>query len=417
MRVVRRSWLVLVTIGAVWPARAPAQGVSPGVPSAAGAAVAPAGSVAKATPTKTPTPVTAVRSGAALGAPAGNAGAGGSPIQGSSVFPTPTKAPPAGPPFVLSEVYYFEPWNGTKYNGYLQGNEWHLQVADTTKAAGVTFLFDSNVPKGEISEIIEKKTCCSELRVAGQTVQVTSLAFSGERVFVRAVVPDMQAWPKSVQLHLYHSGITASPGEASRASASGGGGGGSSASAALAQAPIAAANSSAPIIRPFMDYKSTPATLQAKKFSYFVSFLYPTFSHDRCTDCHSMGDALTLHNQHVAGGILNVSGFDPKTGNCAFCHSQVQQWMTPAFSKNINWRGKDAKTICGIVTAHLPTAEKLHGHFHDDPRVIWAVNSGWIPRNAQGNVQPPLPTAPPHSANAWFQLVDYWINGGFPCPN
>ena len=68
------------------------------------------------------------------------------------------------------------------------------------------------------------------------------------------------------------------------------------------------------------------------------------------------------------------------------------------------------------MTGHLSSAQDLHKHFHDDPRVVWAVSDGWIPANAKGQGQPLLPTAPPHNQQAWFQLVDYWINGGFPCP-
>ena len=68
------------------------------------------------------------------------------------------------------------------------------------------------------------------------------------------------------------------------------------------------------------------------------------------------------------------------------------------------------------MTSHLPSAGELHAHFHDDPRVVWAVSSGWIPANGQGKGQGFIPTAPPHNMQAWFQLVDKWIDGGFPCP-
>ena len=125
------------------------------------------------------------------------------------------------------------------------------------KAASVTFLFASNVPKKEIAEIVEKKVCCSQLLVANQSVTVSALTFAGDRVFVRATVPDMQSWPKTVQLHMFHSGGAASPANAGRASSPIG----NAAPSGQVQAPVASfkSSSSAPILRPFMDYKSTLA--------------------------------------------------------------------------------------------------------------------------------------------------------------
>jgi len=407
MRVVRPSTVLSFLACAVWPAGA-AGAPAPGAPVAPAAAV-PVGPTPTKTPTRTPTPVKAATN-VVLPAPPSGAGAGGSPAQGSGVS---APKPPGPPPFTLAALYYFEPGTGTKYAGARQGNSWLLPRIDTMSAAGVSFLFDSNVPKGEIAEVIEKRVCCSELLVAGRSAQVTALAYSGEQIFVRAVVPDMGSWPKTVQLHLYHQGIMASPPEANRLSSLGGGA--SPSGAGQTQAPVSSVkgSSTAPILRPFMDYKSTPATVQAKKVSYFASFLFSTFTSSRCSDCHSMGDSNAVRSQHEANGVSGIDASKPHVATCGgtSCHTLVNDWRTPPFSMGINWKGKSAKEICGIVTNHLPTAQGLHGHFHDDPRVVWAVSSGWVPRRN------PLPTAPPHNLQAWLQTVDAWINGGFPCPD
>ena len=177
------------------------------------------------------------------------------------------------------------------------------------KAAGVTFLFDSKVPKQEIAEVVEKKVCCygfsSRARASGD-----ALSFSGDRVFVRATVPDMQTWPKTVQLQMFHQGL----GQPRRREQGVGLRGRRGRRVGQAQAPVASCKGSATALipRPFMDYKSPPATVKAAKVSYFAKFLYPTFSHPRCTDCHSMGDAVTVNARHAAGGMPNVNAANPR---------------------------------------------------------------------------------------------------------
>ncbi|MGA7991332.1 MAG: hypothetical protein WCC53_07880, partial [Thermoanaerobaculia bacterium] len=344
--------------------------------------------------------------------PSGNTTGAANPVQASSVLP------PGLPPFVLSEIYYFEPATGTRYEAAKQGSTWVLPLVDTMRSSSLTFLFASNVPRQEIADIVEKKACCYALLLAGQSVAVNALTFSGDKVFVRSSVPDMRTWPKTVQLRMFHQGIVASPSGAAKSSASASGA--APTGPGLAQGAIASRQNAAtaPVLRPFMDYRSTPVTLQPAKVSYFAKFLYPTFSHQRCTDCHSMGDAAAVRAQHDALGVPGVNAQNAHQATCGgtSCHTFVKDWRTPPFAIGINWRGKGAREVCKIVTSHLPSAEGLHAHFHDDPRVIWAVSSGWIPANGHGKGQGFLPTAPPHNQQAWFQLVDYWINGGFPCP-
>ncbi len=332
------------------------------------------------------------------------------------------------PDFVLSEVYYFDPGTGTKYQATKQGNTWVLPVVDTLQERPVTFLFSSNVPRADIADVVLKRACCYQLLVSNQSLPVKTITFSGDRVFLWASVPDMQGWPKTVQLRIYDSGGMATPADASRAPVSGAASPPSDVSMAPSSIhgmpPASAIGSqvatmdaqkpatAAPIIRPAMDYKSTPVSIQGGKVSYFAEFLYPTFSHERCTDCHSMGDKATVEKQHEVGGVTGVNGTYTHQAGCGgtSCHNFVKDWRTPPFALGINWKGKSAKEICTIVTSHLPTAQGLHSHFHDDPRVIWAVSDGWVPQ------RPRLPTAPPHNAQAWLVMVDEWIDGGFPCP-
>ncbi len=332
------------------------------------------------------------------------------------------------PPFALSEVYYYDSSTGTKHQAKRQGSTWLLPVLDTLTERRVTFLFTSNVPKEEIADVVLKKACCSRLLVSNQSVQIQTMTFSGDRIFVVGLVPDLQSWPKTVEIRLYHSGVMAPPPDAGRAPLSVGGAGqppdvGTAPSSVGGALPSSALDErlsatdpqrrgTAPIQRPFMDYRSVPVTIQSDKVSYFSKELYPTFSHERCTDCHSMGDSATVEQQHKAGGVYGVNGLRTHEAGCGgtSCHIRVQDWRTPPFALGVPGRGKSAKEICSIVTGHLPAAGALRHHFHDDPRVIWAVSDGWIPSGAR------LATAPPHDKNAWFVLVDEWIDAGFPCP-
>ena len=202
----RHSLLTMILAAVLGPAVASGQVMSTAARSAAGV------------PTPTKTPLASQAKTSVLPAPPGNTTGASNPVQGAGALPA------GPPPFALSEIYYFEPATGTKYTGVGQGTTWMLPVVDTLKTWSVTFLFDSTAPKQEIAEIVEKKACCAALLVSGQSVPVSALSFAGNRVFVRATVPNMQSWPKTIQLRLFHEGITASPADAGRASATGGGG-------------------------------------------------------------------------------------------------------------------------------------------------------------------------------------------------
>ena len=438
MKLVRHSGLVLAAAALLWPAVGLAQtsapitkgrpGSTPSAPAPPGAPATPAapagGAASPATPaTKTDRPPQAtMEKKVILPAPAPG------PAPGAADPALGRRTTPSLPPFVLSEIYYYEPGTGTKYQAKKQGSAWVLPVVDTLKEWSVTFLFTSNVPKEEIADIVQKKACCYQLLLSNQSLKVLSLTFFGDRVFLRASVPDMQHWPKTVQLKMFHSGGMATPSDVTRRPSSGGGMADPSAVSRTPSfrggvAPSPGDKSAitpvqkAPILRPFMDYKSTPVSVQAAKVGYFETVLYPTFSHARCTDCHSMGDPATVEAQHEAGGVSGVNGTSAHKAGCggSSCHTLVKDWRTPPFAKGIHWKGKSAKEICNIVIGHLPTAGGLQQHFHDDPRVIWAVSSGWVPAGG-GKGQRYLQTAPPHDKQAWFSMVDYWIMGGFPCP-
>ena len=173
-------------------------------------------------------------------------------------------------------------------------------------------------------------------------------------------------------------------------------------------------------------YKAKPATLAAGNpmGSFFRVALYPTFQSERCQTCHSMGDQAALDKQHSAfygvapdGGFANLPGSQVQpdnTAGCDECHNQsigVTEWKTPAFDKGINWKTMTSwQEVCYAVIGHLSTAQQRHDHFHNDPRVHWAITSGKVPPGGLS-----LPTAPPASFTEWLSYVDAWDSLPQPC--
>jgi len=173
-------------------------------------------------------------------------------------------------------------------------------------------------------------------------------------------------------------------------------------------------------------YKAKPATLAAGNpmGSFFSVALYPTFQSDRCQTCHSMGDQVALDKQHSIfygvgpdGGFAGLPGSQVQpdnTAGCDECHNKsigVTEWKTPAFDKGINWKTMTSwQEVCFVVLGHLPTPQQRHDHFHNDPRVHWAITSGKIPPGGMS-----LPTAPPASWTEWLSYVDAWDSLSQPC--
>ena len=164
--------------------------------------------------------------------------------------------------------------------------------------------------------------------------------------------------------------------------------------------------------------------------NYFKRFIYPTFQSERCTNCHSMGDHDAIVNQHALHNVTldKVGGSDPEvqpgqTALCANCHlpSHVTDWRTPPFSKGINWKQMNSwSEVCGTVIAHLRAQnllvetpqslaqlkDNLRNHFHNDPRVKWAIGDAF----AAPPVAQQLERAKPGHWDQWLAIVDPWID-------
>ncbi len=177
-------------------------------------------------------------------------------------------------------------------------------------------------------------------------------------------------------------------------------------------------------------WNSADTKIYATAQSYYASVLHPIFSHDRCTTCHTLGthDAIVeMHQSRIGAGAYPYEN-DPEARPhnstfCGTCHSAANlnnEWFSPAAIQKINWKGWNASRVCAKVTGPFINkdgeteapfaASRFHQHFHEDPRILWAVSDGMTPFGNDLNV--PLPD----NLNAWFNKVDPWVNAGTPCP-
>jgi hypothetical protein len=183
-----------------------------------------------------------------------------------------------------------------------------------------------------------------------------------------------------------------------------------------------------PYIGTTADWKVITNYIQATlDKSYFQDKLFPTFYHDRCSTCHSLGDKPTLVQRHgtlLTEGQISVTatpnGSQLRCGSG--CHQGIiyavpgetfseTEWMTPGFDQGINFSQLTAQQICNKVVSRLPTAADQRTHFFEDARIAWAVHSGVLPLN-HGT----LPTAPPNDFHAFKNMINWWIDSGAPCP-
>ncbi len=119
-----------------------------------------------------------------------------------------------------------------------------------------------------------------------------------------------------------------------------------------------------------------------------------------------MGDGAAIQAEHAKDDISVWPEPQPqKTTPCTNCH--ISDWRSPAFSDGIVWQGKTAREICTTVNAKLPTAEAKIHHFHDDPRIEWAITGKPYP------VKAPALTI---GFDSFLKMVDTWIYSGAPCP-
>jgi hypothetical protein len=122
------------------------------------------------------------------------------------------------------------------------------------------------------------------------------------------------------------------------------------------------------------------------------------------------------HNPDFCGGCHNIP-----PGSSHTSLNLNNEWFSPAAVQGINWKGKNANQVCSIVTGPFTNKDGVTGapfngqtfqhHFHDDPRILWAVSSGWVPFG-----RPDLPVLLKNDLQAWFNKVDPWFAAGTPCP-
>jgi len=281
------------------------------------------------------------------------------------------------------------------YTGSLVKNTWRLPVSDTLDNGQFSFSWAGytagqslqSLPKlhtvPEISQLVSKQQCCIQLLINGKAMKGTTLNFGRDGSLVTHVsIPfsKSKSWPKTVKLV---------------------------------------------ITKDNKKWESADTKIYANPVSYYAKVLHPIFSNDRCTTCHSLGDhdAIVAMHQSRLGTAAYPYENEPeaKPQNptfCANCHS-VPDWRSPNFAQGIHWAGKNANQVCSTVTGpftdgvgaqHPPFGPtEFQHHFHDDPRILWAVSDGATPF---GNT---LPTPFPGNTNSWFSKVDPWVAAGTPC--
>ncbi|MGD9850885.1 MAG: hypothetical protein AB7T38_06445 [Nitrospirales bacterium] len=301
------------------------------------------------------------------------------------------------------------------FQGSQNRTSWRLPVSDTVDNASFTFVWSgaptppTQIP--EINQIVKNKGCCLTLFLdnqphtwtppppshGGQPLVKTSFTASSDRggnliTTVHLANARSKQWPKNIRL------------------------------------AIASGKN---------QWQSTESKVYANAVSYYASELHPIFSHERCTTCHSLGDRpaiVAMHESRLgAGAYPDVEDARPHNPDfCGGCHNIPpgsdhtdvnlnNEWFSPAAVQGINWQGWDAGLVCNKVTGPFTNkdgvtgapfdAQTFHHHFHDDPRILWAVSSGWVPFG-----RPDLAVPMKNNLQGWFNKVDPWVEAGTPCP-
>lgn len=293
------------------------------------------------------------------------------------------------------------------YQGTLAQNTWRLPVSDTLDNGLFHFSWAGyqageslqKLPRlntiPEISDLVSKQQCCIQLLINGKPMKGMTINFGRDgNLVTRVSIPFSKAktWPKTVKL-VITKGTT--------------------------------------------KWESADTKIFATPGSYYAKVLHPIFSHDRCTTCHTLGDRpaiVAMHESRLgAGAYPDVEDARPHNPDfCGGCHNIPpgsghtdlnlnNEWFSPAAGQGINWQGKNASQVCSIVTGPFTNkdgvtgapfdAQTFHHHFHDDPRILWAVSSGWVPFG-----RPDLPVSMKNNLQGWFNKVDPWVEAGTPCP-
>ena len=282
------------------------------------------------------------------------------------------------------------------YTGALVKNTWRLPVSDTLDNGQFSFSWAGytagqslqSLPKlntvPEISQLVSKQQCCIQLLINGKAMKGTTLNFGKDgSLMTRVNMPFSQSktWPKTVKLV---------------------------------------------ITKDNKKWESSDTKIYANPVSYYAKVLHPIFSNPRCTTCHALGDhnaIVAMHQSRIGAANYpyeNEPEAKPQNPTfCANCHT-VPDWRSPNFAQGIHWEGKNAGQVCSTVTGpfidgagtqHPPFGStEFQHHFHDDPRILWAVSDGATPFGTT------LPTPFPGNTNSWFSKVDPWVAAGTPCP-
>jgi hypothetical protein len=168
-------------------------------------------------------------------------------------------------------------------------------------------------------------------------------------------------------------------------------------------------------------FLSTGNTIVLHPVSPFI-LIEPTFRHDRCSNCHSLQSSQAIRDYHNAFEVELPDDPDVVPGKsviCMGCHDPsltgVSEWMSPATDRAPNFRlvpGTRAlcERIVEVASMRLtrdPPFDFIAGHFRNDQRIHWALESGKVPLDL-----PPLPKAPPFSSELFGDLADRWVFWG-----
>ena len=265
----------------------------------------------------------------------------------------------------------------------------------------------SQIP--EIRDIIRQQQCCVQLLINGKrmpTVKMKLLSNGNLQTSVGLFGVRAKEWPKTFQLIITKNKV--------------------------------------------QKWESAPIRIDAIPISYFSSHLFRVFSHPRCTTCHSLGHSqadgfdawshenrqsvVTLHDLRLGEGEFPYLADKPYVGPfvpggenihdhymdpghpvvCNICHSPIvplSHWMYGG----PDFEGKTSLQVCQLVQNRMRPRpqEQIRHHFHEDVRLLWALTDGRVP-DYFGD-RPNLPVLFPGDPNAWFGLVDPWVEAGLPC--
>ncbi|MCA9471575.1 MAG: hypothetical protein MRJ96_08310 [Nitrospirales bacterium] len=310
------------------------------------------------------------------------------------------KAQASVPHLTLSSISLEYPDSHKTYQGDKHHTTWQLPVSDTLNSGILTLTWGGYWEKGalhpsfiprhneDFQNLVKKKQCCITLTLNGEKIPISRLKF-GKRgtLLTRVELNDLRAqtWPKTVKV------------------------------------VVTKGNKS---------WESSDTKIYARSMSYFDSVLYPIFSHDRCTTCHALIDHDSIVEMHQYR--LGVEQFpyqfeeEARPQNptfCMDCHNSPEiknRWVSPLATQGLNWKGWSAHLICEKVTGPFtnkdneietpPDPKRLYDHFHQDPRILWAVSDGTTPTGKKLTV--PFPNKP----LLWYSKIDPWVEADAPCP-